>query len=380
MPDELTQTRVPPVRVAGPARGPADTHVHEPAPDAREADGGFAASLHAWHGVAIAAGGSVFILWLGWTGRLTLYVHPRYTVFTVVMAVAALVLSALALLGHRGGGHGAGDHEGHDHEGHGLAHGRSAPSAPSSRRAGRRPQTGGVASVDEWRAWAEAGGAEDDADRGVQPARASFAPTSPFEIAVSSHAGTGAAGTASGPRALAPGAGGTVVALVALVVALAIFAAAPVTTLSTQVADARQVNQSRSGFALAETLASPPDASGRPEQMSMADWATAVSVRTDPAWFEGARPTLAGFITPDPDDPDNVVVLTRFLITCCAMDAQPVGVPVHAPGWRAHFQEGDWIEGTGPFERNPSQSSRRPIVFAPDDLHAIPQPPDPYLS
>ena len=62
--------------------------------------------------------GAVATLWLAATGKLTLYIHPRYTVFTVVMASAAviLVLAAFAVLpGRREDDH---HHHDHDHDAH----------------------------------------------------------------------------------------------------------------------------------------------------------------------------------------------------------------------------------------------------------------------
>ena len=39
----------------------------------------------------------VATIWLGATGDLTLYIHPRYVIFTVIMAVLALILAAAGI-------------------------------------------------------------------------------------------------------------------------------------------------------------------------------------------------------------------------------------------------------------------------------------------
>ena len=52
--------------------------------------------LDRWKGVALAALGVVATLWLAATGRLGLYIHPRYFVFTVIMAVVAVVVLVAA--------------------------------------------------------------------------------------------------------------------------------------------------------------------------------------------------------------------------------------------------------------------------------------------
>lgn len=43
----------------------------------------------------------VCTIWLAAAGKLTLYIHPRYTVFTVVMAAIALLLTTVALMAPR---------------------------------------------------------------------------------------------------------------------------------------------------------------------------------------------------------------------------------------------------------------------------------------
>ena len=59
-------------------------------------------------GLLLALISSVAICWLGLTGRLNLYIHPRYNVFTIVMAGLAAIatVAAWAVRGRRGGGGG----------------------------------------------------------------------------------------------------------------------------------------------------------------------------------------------------------------------------------------------------------------------------------
>jgi putative membrane protein len=53
-----------------------------------------------WSGPALALVGVTATIWLAATGTLTLYVHPRYTLLTVIMAVLTLlVLLLMAVMG-----------------------------------------------------------------------------------------------------------------------------------------------------------------------------------------------------------------------------------------------------------------------------------------
>ena len=56
-------------------------------------------------GLLLALISSVTICWLGVTGRLNLYIHPRYNTFTIVMAALAVVATVAAWVarGRRGG-------------------------------------------------------------------------------------------------------------------------------------------------------------------------------------------------------------------------------------------------------------------------------------
>ena len=72
--------------------------------------------LRHWSGAALALVGVIATLWLAATGRLTLYVHPRYTLLTVIMAVLALlVLVLMAAVGVSAAAGEDGDHD-HDHD------------------------------------------------------------------------------------------------------------------------------------------------------------------------------------------------------------------------------------------------------------------------
>jgi uncharacterized repeat protein (TIGR03943 family) len=82
----------------------------------------FEAVLRNWSGAALALLGVIATLWLAATGRLTLYVHPRYTLLTVIMAV--LTLLVLVLMAVVGGSSAADEDRDHDHVARMSAFGR----------------------------------------------------------------------------------------------------------------------------------------------------------------------------------------------------------------------------------------------------------------
>ena len=97
----------------------------------------------------------------------------------------------------------------------------------------------------------------------------------------------------------------------------------------------------------------------------------------DSAFYRGKTVNLTGFITPDAADA-QVFYVSRFVVTCCAVDAQAVGVPVYAPGWRERYQPNSWVTVTGDFAAHPQQHRQQPIVVMPRSVTPTTQPKEPY--
>ncbi len=239
----------------------------------------------------------VATVWLGGTGQLGLYIHPRYYVFTMIMAGIAVVLivGALAAVPR------ADDDERHEHP--------DARSSPARRR--------------------------------------SFL-----------------------------GAVGAVVALVVIAASVVTLLVVPPSTLTTAAVEQRSLNGSSNSLSAGGTTES---ATGDTSSYTVKDWATLLRQGVGADALAGTTATLTGFVTPDSDDPDNVFYVARFVITCCAVDAQPVGVPVYDPGWSKTYPQDSWVTVVGSFEANPSVLSTATTVLQPDSLTAIAQPAEPYV-
>jgi putative membrane protein len=147
----------------------------------------------------------------------------------------------------------------------------------------------------------------------------------------------------------------------------------PPATLTSATADQRSVN---SGTVVG---AGAPQATGDTADYGVKEWATALRQSTDLQGIAGSPAELTGFISADPDDPENVFFVTRFFVTCCAADAQPVGVPVYQPDWQQSLALDDWVEVTGAFDLNPSVKSRQPMVLMPNQVTSVDEPSDPYV-
>ncbi|KPG84388.1 TIGR03943 family protein [Frigoribacterium sp. RIT-PI-h] len=280
--------------------------------------------LDRWQGVLLTLVVGVATLWLAATGQLVLYIHPRYDVFTVVMILIgmALSLATLAFSPVRGDD----SHHDHDHD-HGPGHDHD----------GRLDA-------------AEAPAVED----GLRPRRCRP--------------------VATGARRLAFSAGVAVTAAIAIAVV-----ALPPATLTSATAGQRDVNSSTASLDRTTVADATGASSDAYRSFSVLDWAGLLRQTTDLAFYEGKTADVVGFVTPSDTAPDDVFYVSRFVITCCAVDAQPVGVPGYLPGWQDQVAADDWVEVTGGFDTNRSSSSQDPVALVPDEVTTVGQPSDPYL-
>ena len=111
--------------------------------------------------------------------------------------------------------------------------------------------------------------------------------------------------------------------------------------------------------------------------LTIKEWAGLLAQTHDSAFYRGKTVNLTGFVTPDVADA-QVFYVSRFVVTCCAVDAQAVGVPVYAPGWRERYQPNSWVAVTGDFAAHPQQHHQQLIVVMPRSITPTTQPKEPY--
>ncbi|MEB3232380.1 MAG: TIGR03943 family protein, partial [Leptolyngbyaceae bacterium] len=115
----------------------------------------------------------------------------------------------------------------------------------------------------------------------------------------------------------------------------------------------------------------------RPEEKSITDWVRTLNVYPEPDAYEGDPVDVSGFIIHPPDKPDNYVMIARFILTCCAADAYPVGLPVKIEGDRADYPADEWFRVTGQMATEVINGDRRLTIVA-SNFEPIPQPRNPY--
>ena len=173
-----------------------------------------------------------------------------------------------------------------------------------------------------------------------------------------------------------------VVAIAAFVtagLAAVLLLALPPATLSSETASQRDIVGSSSS-ADAETFA---DADAAPTDafaaFTVLEWSALLRQTQDPVFYEDKPVDVIGFITPDPGGSSDIFYVSRFKITCCAVDAAPSGLPVYYPDWSNELSADTWVQVAGAIETNPSADSDQGLAVLPGSVDVVEEPSDPYL-
>jgi uncharacterized repeat protein (TIGR03943 family) len=113
-----------------------------------------------------------------------------------------------------------------------------------------------------------------------------------------------------------------------------------------------------------------------PEDRSLVDWVRTLNAYPEPDVYTGQPANVSGFVVHPPELPEDFILLARFVITCCAVDAYPVGLPVRVRD-RADYPTDEWLLVTGEMATE-TFGPRRQLIIEPSEIETIPIPSDPY--
>ncbi len=118
--------------------------------------------------------------------------------------------------------------------------------------------------------------------------------------------------------------------------------------------------------------------SGRnPGERTLTDWSRVLSVYPEPDAYTGDPVNVSGFVVHPPNWDESHVIVARFVMTCCAADAYPIGLPVRVPQGRSAFPPDSWIQVQGTMATE-TLKGRRQLVIQGETLETIPEPASPY--
>ncbi|BAU41117.1 hypothetical protein O77CONTIG1_00924 [Leptolyngbya sp. O-77] len=115
----------------------------------------------------------------------------------------------------------------------------------------------------------------------------------------------------------------------------------------------------------------------RPEDRSLIDWVRLLNVYPEPDAYTGQKASVEGFVIHSPNLPSNYFTITRFVITCCAADVYPVGLPVRIEGDRTIYEQDQWLRVEGNMATETLDGQRQLVIQA-ASLTPIEEPQNPY--
>lgn len=108
-------------------------------------------------------------------------------------------------------------------------------------------------------------------------------------------------------------------------------------------------------------------------KLSIKEWVAALRSTPSKQQYVGKQVRVIGFAYQNEGATASTMYISRFVVTCCAVDARPIGLPVHQPDWQKQFAPDTWLEISGVWEMSDSG-----LIIKPTSIQPVQQPKDPY--
>lgn len=117
--------------------------------------------------------------------------------------------------------------------------------------------------------------------------------------------------------------------------------------------------------------------SANSEDKSIIDWVRTLTVYPEPDAYTGQKVKVQGFVVHPTNLPSEYLLISRFIITCCAADVYPVSLPVKLPQSRDAYKPDAWLEVQGQMVTE-TLAGKRQLTIAATSLQPIAEPKNPY--
>lgn len=114
------------------------------------------------------------------------------------------------------------------------------------------------------------------------------------------------------------------------------------------------------------------------EKYSIGDWISITRSSNDLTSFRDKKAIVSGFIFHPEELDTGKFMVARFVVTCCAVDARPVGLIVEKDLNNTDFKEDDWVEINGKFDIQ-TIDGKSTLILIPDQIKKISKPSYQYL-
>jgi uncharacterized repeat protein (TIGR03943 family) len=114
------------------------------------------------------------------------------------------------------------------------------------------------------------------------------------------------------------------------------------------------------------------------ESRSLIDWIRTLDVYPEPDAYAGQKVKVDGFVVYTSNLPqEGYFTLTRFVITCCAADVYPIGLPVKFTQPKSEVPADRWFKIQGKMITE-TLNGKRQVVIEAKSIQPIPEPQNPY--
>ncbi|MDE5103881.1 MAG: TIGR03943 family protein [Trichodesmium sp. St19_bin2] len=117
----------------------------------------------------------------------------------------------------------------------------------------------------------------------------------------------------------------------------------------------------------------------KPEERSLIEWIRTLNVYPEPDAYNGQKVEVSGFVIYPRGLSEQYMWISRFILTCCAADAYPVGLPVKLPASksRSEYPQDGWFKVEGIMITDEFNGKRK-LTILPTEIESIPKPKNPY--
>lgn len=114
-----------------------------------------------------------------------------------------------------------------------------------------------------------------------------------------------------------------------------------------------------------------------PSERTILDWVRTLNVYPEPDAYEGQSINVTGFVIYPPGWPPSTFMVSRFVLTCCAADAYPIGLPVQLLDGQERPPQDQWLTVTG-IAQTANIGGKRQLAIDPQNIEVVPEPANPY--
>jgi uncharacterized repeat protein (TIGR03943 family) len=159
---------------------------------------------------------------------------------------------------------------------------------------------------------------------------------------------------------------------------IVLFVAFQPKALSSQAFATRSLGQT-TDLGLSRSIDTPVQFVLNTENRELIDWIRLFAQNAEPEVYQGMKAKVTGFILIDESLPPNHFTIARFVISCCAADARPIGLIVKYDAGQFQPTNDQWLELRGEFIIEEINGERKPILYL-KEAKPIEIPANPYIS